>query len=121
MTGKQMRALPLLLADIVQAARDIAEYATVERSVFIGDRMRQRAIIQCFEVIGEATKKLPVEFRAAHAQLPWRFMAAFRDKLIHDYFEVDLALVWMTATREIPALLPQLESLSGLNDSKNDA
>lgn len=58
---------------------------------------------------------------AAHPDLPWRHMAAFRDKLIHDYFEVDLALVWTTASREIPALLPRLEVLPGVIDPKTDA
>lgn len=114
MSRKDKRAVPLLIADLVQAAVEIAEYAAVERTVFLADRMRQRAVIQCFEVIGEVTKKLPADFRAAHPALPWRYMAAFRDKLIHDYFEVDLDLVWNTATREIPALIPLLEPLRNL-------
>ncbi|THF65003.1 DUF86 domain-containing protein [Pseudothauera nasutitermitis] len=115
-----MRALPLLLADILTAARDIADYARVGREAFIADRMRLRATIQCFEVVGEATKKLPDEYRAAHPEVPWRLMAAFRDKLIHDYFEVDPALVWTTASRDIPALLPRLEVLGGNMNPKTD-
>ncbi len=122
MIDKAARALPLLLADILQAARDVAAYVQeVERADFLVDRMRQRAVIQCFEVIGEAPKKLPMAYRQQHPEVPWRFMAAFRDKLIHDYFEVDLALVWTTARREIPALLPRLESLPGLTEPKTDA
>jgi uncharacterized protein with HEPN domain len=105
------RAITLLIADLVQAATEIVEYTAVARSVFLGDRMRQRAVIQCFEVIGEATKKLPTEFRGQHPALPWRYMAAFRDKLIHDYFEVDVDLVWNTARREIPKLISLLEKL----------
>lgn len=101
----------LYLADILQAAREIVDYTTLDKDAFLADRMRQRAIIQCFEVIGEATKKLPAELRDMHASIPWRYMAAFRDKLIHDYFEVDLQLVWATARQEIPALIVQLEQL----------
>lgn len=111
MMRKDERAIPLLIADILQAAREVADYAAVDREVFLADRMRQRAVIQCFEVIGEATKKLPADFRARHSGLPWRYMAAFRDKLIHDYFEVDLELVRNTALREIPPLIPLLELL----------
>ncbi|MCK0510127.1 DUF86 domain-containing protein [Aromatoleum buckelii] len=59
MSRKEKRAVPLLIADLVQAAREIAEYAAIERGDFLANRMRQRAVIQCFEVIGEATKKLP--------------------------------------------------------------
>ena len=65
-----------------------------------------------FEVIGEATKKLPPDFHDKHRNVPWRAMAGFRDKLIHDYFEVDRALVWSTATKEIPALLARFNQMS---------
>ena len=112
MSAKGARAVPLLLADILEAAREAVDYTACGRDAFLNDRMRQRAVIQCFEVIGEATKKLPDAFRAAHPELPWRYMAAFRDKLIHDYFEVDLALVWVTATKELPPLLARLEQLA---------
>lgn len=93
------------------ARGEAVAYVGCGRGFLLADRMRQRAVIQCFEVIGKATKKLPGEFRADHPELPWRYMAAFRDKLIHDYFEVDLALVWTTAHRELGALLPQIEKL----------
>lgn len=112
MSPKAARAVPLLLADIVAAAREAADYAACGQDAFLQGRMRQRAVIQCFEVIGEATKKRPDAFRAAHPDLPWRYMAAFREKLIHDYFEVDLALVWVTATKELPPLIPWLELLA---------
>lgn len=111
MKPEERRPERLYLADILQAAREIVEYVAVDEAAFLSDRMRQRAVIQCFEVIGEATKKLPAGIREAHASIPWRYMAAFRDKLIHDYFEIDLGLVWTTARQEIPKLIPQLEQL----------
>ncbi|MDB5801942.1 MAG: hypothetical protein JWL63_2881 [Rhodocyclales bacterium] len=102
----------LYLADMVQAARDIVEYTALAQDEFLSNRMCQRAVIQCFEVIGEASKKLSPKLRNAPAAIPWRYMAAFRDKLIHDYFEIDLKLVWATARQEIPALILQLNSSS---------
>jgi uncharacterized protein with HEPN domain len=119
-SAKAARAVPLLLADIIAAAREAVDYTACGQDAFLNDRMRQRAVIQCFEVIGEATKKLPDAFRTAHPDLPWRYMAAFRDKLIHDYFEVDLALVWVTATRELLALLPRLEQLDSQADDTSE-
>lgn len=110
--NRERRNERLYLADILQAAREIADYADIDQALFLQDRMRQRAVIQCFEVIGEASKKLSNELRDANAGIPWRYMAAFRDKLIHDYFEIDLKLVWATARQEIPALILQLEQLN---------
>lgn len=112
MSDKAQRNAALYLADMLQAAKEISDFCAVEQTVFMAERMRQCAVIQCFEVLGEATKKLPPELREAHPELPWRYMAAFRDKLIHDYFEVDLQLVWATAQQEIPKLIPQLETIA---------
>jgi uncharacterized protein with HEPN domain len=55
------------------------------------DKRTQNAVMRSFEVIGEATRRLAPEFRAANPQLPWRKMMDFRNKLIHDYFGLDLA------------------------------
>lgn len=109
--SKQERNTRLFLADILQAAYEITQYAALDKSAFLMDRMRQRAVVQCFEIMGEATKKLPQTLRAAHNEIPWKYMAAFRDKLIHDYFEIDMHLVWTSAQREIPQLIPLLETL----------
>lgn len=115
MTAGEKRSAALYLDDIIAAARDLVEYTSgISREAFLADRMRQRAVVQCFEVIGEASKKLPQALRQQHPDIPWRYMAAFRDKLIHDYFEVDQALVWTTSIQEIPAVLAKLEVVAAL-------
>ncbi|MBN2388553.1 MAG: DUF86 domain-containing protein [Anaerolineales bacterium] len=63
-------------------------------------------------MIGEAVKRLSVEFRVAHPQIPWASMAGMRDHLVHAYDLVDWDEVWETATRDVPGLMKQIEYLS---------
>jgi uncharacterized protein with HEPN domain len=78
---------------------------------FITDEEKQDAVIRKIEVAGEATKRLSLELRNHYGDIPWRAIAGMRDKLIHDYFDVDLETVWITATVDIPALIPQIEAI----------
>lgn len=62
-------------------------------------------------VMGEAIKRISSSFRATHSTIPWRQIAGMRDRLIHDYDEVDFELVWRVATQEVPVVRGQLEEL----------
>ncbi len=78
---------------------------------FLENHMVQDAIVRQLEIIGEATKKISQDFRNKHQDIPWKDMAAMRDKLIHDYIEVDFKMVWNTATIDIPNLERLMEGL----------
>ena len=73
-------------------------------SMFLADETLQRAFVRSLEIIGEAVKNLPDDFKANHAELDWRRMAGTRDRLIHGYFSVDFELVWDIVQNKIPAL-----------------
>jgi uncharacterized protein with HEPN domain len=92
------------LAHILECADRIERYLSQDREAFLRDTMVQDAVIRNFEVIGEAAKRIPEQFRVVHADIPWRLMAGFRDVLIHDYEGIDLERVWRIAPEDLPAV-----------------
>lgn len=79
--------------------------------VFCQDIKLQYAVIRCFEVIGEAAKRVPEDFRQQYPDFPWRAMAGMRDKLIHGYDTVDPSIVWGTIQVEVPRTLALIEEI----------
>lgn len=94
----------LYLEHISLAIGQIEEYVGTGRAVFMGDAMRQDAVIRQLEIIGEATKKLSPETTARKPQIPWRQVAGLRDRLIHAYATVDLDRVWEVVEGDVPEL-----------------
>ncbi|MBW8877823.1 MAG: DUF86 domain-containing protein [Acidobacteria bacterium] len=78
------------------AGMTFEEFSTDEKTHF--------AVVRAFEIVGEAVKRLPPGLKNQYPALPWREMAGMRDKLIHDYFGVNLQVVWETALDEAPVL-----------------
>jgi uncharacterized protein with HEPN domain len=102
-----------LSSDIQEATQRIVTYtAGLTYGAFLRDTKTQDAVIRNLEIIGEATKNLSAELRVEYPDLPWKGMAGVRDRLIHDYFGVNLDIVWQIATAELPEVAVQIEAIS---------
>ncbi len=99
------------LADIQEAARRIRDYiAVMTYEEFRGDIRTQDAVMRNLEIIGKATKNISVSFRKQYSAIPWKQMAALRDRLIHHYFGVNLDIVWNVITTELPEVALQIDT-----------
>ena len=100
------------LTDACDAMNDISSFIRgMDFRAFSRDRKTINAVVRSLEVIGEAVKKIPDDLKHRHPEIPWKHMAAMRDKLIHEYFGVDTEIVWKVAAEELVPLKPLFEKL----------
>jgi uncharacterized protein with HEPN domain len=100
------------LLDMLKAARLVVEFGgDLDKTDFFNDPKTQSAVLHQLLVLGEAVKRLSEETRARHPDIPWRRVAGMRDRLIHEYDDVDLDEVWVTINSDIPRLTAMLEPL----------
>jgi uncharacterized protein with HEPN domain len=111
---------PERVADYLQHILDAIERAMAyaaqagNADTFKSHSLLQDGIVRNMEVIGEAAIKLhkvAPDIATAHPDIPWRDMRTMRNKLIHDYFDVDLDIVWSTVRQDLPALANQIRAL----------
>ena len=90
---------------ILNSINRILDYISgKDQEAFEADLVTQDAVVRQLEVIGEATKRVSKGLRSKNPDIPWSDMAGMRDVLIHDYIDVDLGVVWKTASEDIPDL-----------------
>ena len=104
------------LLHIRDAILRILDYTRRGKRAFLSDTKTQDAVIRNLEVIGEAAKNVSAGVRERHRSIPWKSMAGMRDKMIHEYFGVDLQIVWAVVGKELPKLLREIESALKRND-----
>jgi len=98
------------LTHMLDAAREAVGFSeSRSREDLDRDRMLCLSLVHLLEIIGEAARGVSAEFRAAHAEIPWRSIAGMRDRLVHGYFDVNLDVVWQTVRQDLPPLIEQLQ------------
>ncbi len=100
-----MKQVEPYLSHIIEAIKTIRIYVKgMDFSQFDKDRKTQDAVIRQLEIIGEASSKLTPDFIKTNPEIPWREIKDFRNKLIHDYWELELDLIWNVIIQDIPLL-----------------
>lgn len=83
----------------------------LSKSEFLQDATLTRAFVRSLEIIGEAVKNIPEDYRRKHNHIDWRSMAGMRDRLIHAYFGVDYEIVWDVVANKLPLLRREIQQL----------
>ena len=83
----------------------------MEFNEFSGDKKTIYAVMKASEIIGEATKNLPDTLKNEYPDVPWKFMAGIRDKVVQGYFVVDLPIIWSTAKKDVPSLKSSFDEI----------
>jgi uncharacterized protein with HEPN domain len=104
----------LYLEDIQQACEDILNFTKSMDSAneLQNDRRTFLAVIHCLEIIGEAARQMPKGFRERHQKFPWRETASLRNVIAHEYFGLDIDIIWDVVQTRIPVLTEQIRQIT---------
>jgi uncharacterized protein with HEPN domain len=83
----------------------------LSKDTFLDDETLKRAVVRSLEIVGEATKKIPADFKLKWSSIQWKNMAGMRDRLIHDYIGVNYSIVWDVLINKIPELNSQIQQV----------
>lgn len=102
------------LQDILSSINDIVSFTeNMTFDSFKEDKKTMYAVTRCIEVLGEAAKKIPKSIRDKYPSVPWKEMVGMRNKMIHEYFGVDVKILWQTVKGDIPSLKPLIQEIVG--------
>ncbi len=102
----------LLVEDIIESGKKILEYTSnLSFEDFIKDEKTIDAVVRNFEIIGEAANRLPDNFKDNYPEIDWHRIRGFRNRIVHDYFGIDFAIVWNIKNSFLPTLILKFKTL----------
>jgi uncharacterized protein with HEPN domain len=111
--SKTDRDVKLFINDILEAIGKIERYVHGKSyQEFQKDEKTKDAVVRNLEIIGEAVRNIPENFKEKYPDVDWKAAAGMRDKLIHEYFGVSLAIVWETVKSDLPPFEKRLMEIS---------
>jgi uncharacterized protein with HEPN domain len=107
------------LTDILNAAKLAQDFVDgIDWETFASDLMRQAAVTRQIEIIGEASRRISTESRMTMPDIPWHKMIGMRNRLIHEYEDVDIEAIWETIQIALPELIVVIEEI--MNNIENN-
>jgi uncharacterized protein with HEPN domain len=98
--------------DILAAIADIQAWTVGKTQADLeSDQILLRAILYSFMIVGEAASNVPESLQGIYAEIPWRLMKDMRNVMAHEYFQIDVQILWNTITKSLPRVVTQLETL----------
>jgi uncharacterized protein with HEPN domain len=108
------RPIDLLLDDICEAIDRIEQYISgMSYDIFSNDRKTVDAVVRNLEIIGEASNRLPDDFKDKHTQIEWYKVVGLRHRIVHEYFGIDLKIVWQILQKDLPAFRDEISKIRG--------
>lgn len=108
-----MRIVEERFLDMMEAIQRIEKYAGRGRQAFVSDELIQTYIVHNLQILGEAAAKIPADQQREYPELPWPKMVGMRNVLVHNYFNIDLDIVWQVVESELPALKEKIGRILG--------
>ena len=103
----------ILLEDVTAAIRKIGLFtAGMDRQTFLNDEKTIDAVARNLEIIGEAVRQLSDEFKGAHPDIPWNQIGGMRNRIVHEYFGLDLEIIWQVIQHDLPGLEARIRLLT---------
>lgn len=102
----------ILFQDVLDSIDKIEQYTqSMEYEDFVSNSMVIDAVVRNIEIIGEASRRVPHDVQDRHSKIPWKKIAGIRNRIVHEYFGVDISIIWFIVTNELTPLRRELETI----------
>jgi uncharacterized protein with HEPN domain len=109
----------VFVAQMIEAANAALEFTDGPTKESLGsDRLIAFAVVRAIQLVGQAARNVSTEVQTVNRDIPWKEMIAMRNVGVHDYADVDLALVWRTVREDLPKVIARLQALLGESTSR---